>query len=71
MTIGSQQSGNDFAPIEVVNLDYVNDGTINAKDLVHIIKNFSGSELESKQQDFNEYINFDKSDYPSLSLTAQ
>lgn len=71
MTIGAQQSGNDFAPIEVVNLDYVNDGTINAKDLVHIIKNFSGSELESKQQDFDDYINFDKSDYPSLSLTAQ
>lgn len=62
---------NDFSDIKVdlVNIDYVDDDVINAKDFAYITKNFSDTQLEQLTQQFEGLINFDTLDYPPLTYS--
>jgi hypothetical protein len=62
---------NDFSDtkIDLVNIDYVDDDVINAKDFAYITKNFSDTQLEQLTQQFEGLINFDTLDYPPLTYS--
>lgn len=70
VNVASEYSANNFtsAPIKIVTCDYVNDGTINAKDYSYIIKNLTDSELNKQKLQFENVINFSKDNYEPLNL---
>lgn len=70
VVIDAASSVNDFTatPIELINVDFIKDGVINAKDFTVIHKTLTGSNKAEKTSLFRKCINHTKKDYPPLTL---
>ena len=70
LTVDINDTNNDHtsSPVKVVNVDYVNDGIINGRDLAYIKSSLASSAQTKAKKVFAAKTGFAKSDYPKLDL---